>query len=263
MLIGQKHSIRQTMKDGGEQENEYLRKMLEVSVLAIANIYTGAKFDNPISQEQQMTLSACTDFIIEMFPMLGLKEIELAFKLASAGKFEGVNLETYYGKFTVQFLGKVLNSYLTHRKKVLGVYSEQEQLERNRQVKENLDAQNKDTHLHVLEEYKNLQAEWLKNGDIESIEKLATPYWAKILIKHEIINFTAEQKKEIWEEAKDLVHKELSKELNFGHDQTPANRRNLVASLRRIANDEQDSSYELKARNKYSKLIIIKSIINQ
>ena len=104
MLVGQKNNIRNTIKDGGEQAQAEVQKFLKLSILFLANTYTGANFLNPPTQEQLFTIEACSTFIIEMFPMLGMKEIELAFKMAAASKFQDLNLETYYGKFTVQHL---------------------------------------------------------------------------------------------------------------------------------------------------------------
>lgn len=262
MLTGQTHNIRTLLKDGGLETRENIEDTLSLSILFLANAYTGANFSNPPTEEQQFTINACTTFVVEMFPMIGLKEIELAFKMASAGKFHKLNLETYYGKFTVQFLGKVLNAYLTHRKKVLGTYSEQERLERNKQVKEDLDFRNENTHVHVLESYEKLKANWSKHGNIESLEKIVCSYWAKILVKQGKIVFTLEEKREILKESKIQVECELKKELDNGENQKPAHRRTLTGILQRIANNEQEPTFKLKVLNMYSKLIIIKSIIN-
>ncbi len=66
---------------------------------------------------------------------MSIGELEQAFSLAAAGKFEGVNLETYFGKFTITILGKILKAYDKTRNKVIkenGKLLEQEIKEQER-----------------------------------------------------------------------------------------------------------------------------------
>lgn len=234
--------------------------MLKLSILFLANTYTGVNFKNPPTKEQQFTIEACSSFVVEMFPMLGLKEIELSFKMASAGKFEGLNLETYYGKFTVQFLGKVLRAYISHRKNVLGVYSQQEQIEQNKKRREDEKELNDLAVKQILNDYNDLKTSYLEGHLIESENELKAN-WAKVLIREGLINFTPEQKKEIHNEAKVLLDKEIRQELMS--PKTSIVRTNQIKHiLKRVKENGYCEDYKASLTAKYSKLLILKSIIN-
>ena len=261
ILVGRQHSIRATIKNGGPQAKQEIETGLKLTLLFLANTYTGANFNNPPNQEQKLTIEVCVNFILDMFPMLGIKEIELAFSLAAAGKFEKVNLETYYGKFTVQFLGKVLKSYLKKRNNILATYEHQKELEENKKVKIDLEDRNANTSKHVFDQYEALKETFLETGDIEHLEKNVCSYWGKILVKAGVINFSQEQKQEIVKEAKEITQKEIRKEL--AQSKNTANQNRAIRTiLNDLAEQRQNPSFDLKWKNTYSKLIIIKSIIN-
>ena len=261
ILVGRQHSIRATIKNGGPQAKEEIETGLKLTLLFLANTYTGANFNNPPNQEQKLTIEVCVNFILDMFPMLGIKEIELAFKLAAAGQFEKVNLETYYGKFTVQFLGKVLKSYLKKRNNILATYEHQKELQENKKVKIDLEDRNANTSKHVFDQYEALKEKFLETGDIEELEKNVCSYWGKILVGAGVINFSQEQKQEIVKEAKELTQKEIRKEL--AQSKNTANQNRAIRTiLQDIKDQRQNPSFDLKWKNTYAKLIIIKSIIN-
>ena len=262
ILLGRRHSIRNTIKDGGKNAEALVIKNLNLSILPLANTYTGANFSNPPTQEQILTIQECSKFIIEMFPMIGLQELRLAFSMAAAGKFENLNLETYYGKFSVQFLGKMLKAYLAKRKAVIAKIEHQLSLESSKQDKKETIKKNEEAKQAVIVKYNEVLAAFKQDGRIDALEVEILPYWGKILVDAKIINFTHDIKKEIVEEAKARAKKELSKEIDFGANQKPAHKRTLRGILEDVVKGSNNESFNDRWKAIYAKLIVIKSILN-
>jgi len=262
ILLGRTHSIRSAIKSGGEEGRTMVIRNLNLTILPIANTYTGAQFSTPPTPEQILTIQACSQFIVDMFPMIGLKELQVAFSMAAANKFPKLNLETYYGKFSVQFLGKILNAYLNKRKGVIAKYEQQLSLEASKNIDKDKEEKNEATKKAIIEDYNKLLEAFRENGDIDMLEQKIMPYWGKILVNANIINFTHEQKLSIVAESKERAKREVSKEIEFGSNQSPANRRTLKAVLQAALKGEKNQSFDDKWKAIYSKLIVIKSILN-
>lgn len=78
-----------------------------------ATSYCGAaKTDMSIFDE-------CMDFTVRRFGHLACDEIREAFRLAAAGELGDVNMQSYYGLFTVTMLGAVLNAYDEYRNRIV------------------------------------------------------------------------------------------------------------------------------------------------
>jgi len=190
---------------------------------------------------------------------MSIGELEQAFSLAAAGKFDGVNLETYFGKFTITILGKILKAYDKTRNKVLiqhGKLLEQEIKEQERKQMEKLNEQVKKD---VVKKFDDLKALFLNEGIIPDLKDIRS-YWAKILIDTGIVTFTEDERKQIWLESKKLTEKEIKTQLHGGTGGT-ATKQNLRAMLRAIADGQKSMDFNQKATANYSKLLIIKSII--
>jgi hypothetical protein len=79
-----------------------------LAIVAKWRLYMGMpKDDNSIE------LALVRDFIVENYPFLTVKEIELAYNLCAKQKLENCN---YYGYFSPFYVGQVLDSYLHYRK---------------------------------------------------------------------------------------------------------------------------------------------------
>lgn len=261
ILLGQKHSIRNSIKDGGGEVRLMILKDLNLTILPIANTYTGANFSTPPTPEQILTIQACSQFIVDMFPMIGLRELQLAFSMAAANKFPKLNLETYYGKFSVQFLGKILNAYLEKRKGVLCEYEKQISIESSKPKEEVVKERNEIAQYAIIKEYNELKEAFELEGDLDVLNEKIMPYWGKILVQANIIQFTHEEKLEIVAEAKAQAKRELSKEIAFGSDQSPSKRRTLKGVLDDVLKMRKNASFDDKWQAVYSKLIVIKSIL--
>lgn len=78
-----------------------------------AKTYCGA------SKIEESAIEEMGVFVLDRFGMYGVAEIELAFSLAAAGDLGEVDLQAYYGQFSVAALGNVLNAYRNYRSRVV------------------------------------------------------------------------------------------------------------------------------------------------
>ena len=195
-----------------------------------------------------------------MFPMLGHCELELIFQLAASGKFD-INLETYYGKFSVNFLGKLLTNYLKFRNKIIATYEKEKDKNKTKNQQDEVDKKNKKTEKQIIEKYRVLKQSYKQLGVLPEFDDVHS-YWAKILIDNNIIKFTVAQKKYLWDEAKAMTEKIIKNEYS-STKMTDINKRSLRNLIKKIAEGKEDDGFNSKAVAVYSKLIIIKSISNE
>lgn len=200
ILQGRTNNIRSVLKQKDERQIKVMKNELSLSILVIANTYTGANFDKPLSQENEILINECTSFVCEFYQMLSLAEIHKAFKMAVAEKFD-INIETYYGKFNVSILGKVLKSYCDYRNKLIQAYEHEKDKLQKELEREEIERKNEITRNQVVKKYLDLKEKYHETGDEDLLRKIK-PYWCKILIDKGHINLTDEQKKECWAKAK-------------------------------------------------------------
>jgi hypothetical protein len=261
ILAGQKQNIRKVLKSGDIRSIKELKSLLSVKLLFLANTYTGAKFQSPKpTKEEAATILTCTDFIIDMFPQMSVDEIEQAFKMAYSGKVETKGLETYYGKFTVQLLGKILKSYNTFRTQIRATYDKEEKRLLSARKEAQAEELNNSTRESVISKYNELKKDYIDNFELD--ESKIKSFWGRILVEAGLINFTAEEKRAIFKEAKELVRNNLSNELmdinKPGHEL-----RKIRSIIQSYNSGFPNDDFERKASAQYSKLLIKKSIINE
>ncbi len=189
---------------------------------------------------------------------MSIGELEQAFSLAASGKFEGVNLETYYGKFTITILGKILKAYNKTRNKVLIQNEQLIEAQTKEQERKDMQELNEQVKKDVIQKFNDLKALFLNEGIIPDLKDIRS-YWAKILIDTGIIQFTEDERKQIWLESKDLTEKEIKKEILTTRG--AVNKTKLKTILKTISDGQQSTDFTQKATANYSKLLIIKSII--
>lgn len=260
MLIGRRNNIRAIIKSESHKEINSLNLNLSKSILYLANNYTGAKFDNPLTEQQLETVKDCTRFVIEEFPMLSIDEIRKAFQMAAARKFQNVSLKAYFGLFNNEILGSVLAAYLVCRRAVIAQCDKIEAEIRRKEDRLLQLKRNDDTRSEIVEKYKAVKSKFEENGDIEELELSVYPFWGKILVEEGIITFTHKQKQQIVKEAKDLTRIDINKEIVNSND--ARRRRSLKSILGEISVGIDNDSFESMWKVKYAKLVVIKSIIN-
>lgn len=93
------------------QDKKAIKTLIDTTIEFCAENYTSATNLN------EDLLKECTLFVFTNFGFLGVEEIKEAFRSAAAG-LTNVDLNTYYGKFNINILGKVLNEYKEYRKSI-------------------------------------------------------------------------------------------------------------------------------------------------
>lgn len=198
MLLGSTNPIR------NYKDNEKFQQQAFVIWTALIDVHTGVKFT---SEEQRSSFEmAWTSHIINNYPMIGLNEVALAFDMAASGRLD-IDLETYYGKFTVLQLGKLMRKYLDYRKKVLAAYSDKTLALTSRPTEEVIADRNEQTRLQVIAGYQELINTFKETHEIDK-EKIK-PFWAKILVDNGLIELSKEDKVSILGDAYELTQTEL------------------------------------------------------
>ncbi len=270
ILNGTNNNIRKVLKTGHEREIGVIKANVYGAIIYLANVYTGANFTKNKPNEPLMTkdlsdiLDACQELVINQFPMLALEELKLAFEMASAGKFEGLNIETYYGKFSVHTLGKILKAYLAYRTSIAAKYSYSLELIEARKEDALKQQKNEDAKQEIIKEFNQLKETYM--NDLEIDESKIQAFWGKILVDAGLIKFTTEEKATIYEEAKEITKVEISNAIASIGKHTPAEKTSLRAILEKANTDnglsELPIDFKRKATANYSKLLIKKAIIN-
>ena len=249
------NSLRDVLKSNDEQKIKEQYRTLNIALVIIANTYTGANFGTKLNEVDKNIIKSCADFILEFHSGLNIKEVEQAFKIASSGKFD-INIETYFGKFNVSILGKVLKAYQQLRNKIIIQIEEAEQKEQQRlkqeQDQEKISKLNAETRSYVIDQYKQIQ----ESGNIpENIPS----YWGKILVEEGIIDFNQRQKNLIYAEAKNNVQGILAKKLAAPSTKT-VDKINIRRQIKMLFSGKSNVDLDAMFLNEYSKLIVLKSL---
>lgn len=146
---------------------------------------------------EREVLEESARFIARQFGHLNISEIREAFRLAAAGKIEA-DLTTYYGMFSVNILGRVLNAYddyrtQTYREVRARINAEQQQRE-NEQRAERM----KEQFGTIAEQFQALTE---RNDKYPTWQSL--PGWfAEKVVRDDIPGFCHDEKGKMWVTAK-------------------------------------------------------------
>ena len=240
ILDGQINNFRQIIKSNDLSAIGEIRNELTLTILYIANTYTGANFNNPPTKDDWISLRACSNLVLDMFPCFGMAELELAFKMAAAGKFPDLNLETYYGKFTVNFLGKILREYKKSRNKIIMKHDELKTKEEREMTPEQICKENERAKKSIISKFINLKERYNAGGHIDFRDNI---------------------KKEIWNEAQQIAKEKLLNRIQ-SNKKTQLEKRTLKELFKKIEAGEQTDDFNQMSILEYSKLLVIKAITN-
>lgn len=187
-------------------ERQKIAPVIAENIMICARLYCGMK-DSEIMKE---TIIESAKFVLAKFQHLGVSEIKDAFQMAAANEFEDVNMTSYYGQMSIATLGDILDSYTKHRNKTIAKYLELKDKAQKQYDKE------------VEKEERNNAARQKIKTDIEaaiiSIQQGVQfwPTWqdvpvhyAETAVAEGWLEVSAEFKKIVWEESKELAKKEL------------------------------------------------------
>jgi len=252
---GQDKNIR-TLKNSGDFEAiKNAKDALWAIVLGIANSYTAANFEQPISESKSIILDNCVELVFNHYAWISSNEIKLAFELAAAGKIEA-DLSTYYGKFSVDVLGRVLFEYRKFRNKVLTDVNNLSLIEKSRQEDVEKDKKNQETRGFVKQSYLDMLDVYRDFAILDA--KKIKPFWAKILLDLGILQFSSEEKSHIWNVAKRMVAFEYLQKIKS--TPSPEGRKKIYKALFDIKNKNINSEVDADFKSKYCVLLIVRQI---
>jgi hypothetical protein len=244
MILGYESPIRNMSKDD-------ILSSLSIALPICAELYCGIRK----SEFNETVMVEAIQFIYNYYGELGAIEIKQAFEMASANKFEKVDMKAYYGQFNISMLGDILSAYKSKRNNVMNkVISEHEKnvagdtfwsevehknyLARQKviaQFKEQLNKKQKGLQL----DYKHWDELWM--------------YWAKILVDQKIVELPEVRRRQLWNDAKDIVLKRLRKTAGSFEDFYEAKSARL--QLKSLEN-RTDQTLQQKAEVIYTKLFV-------
>lgn len=215
-------------------------------------------------------LESCTAFVKLQFPEIGVFEIEDAFSMLSAGKLTA-DVRTFGWVFEPMHLGRVLFAYRKFRRGVISEYEKKYFIANKEKSDEEKEALQVKANKYAILEYKALLryfqeindpsnkevSKWVK----EVVESSVKSYWGKILASNGIIKLSNEEKYLAKGEAKEQTLNELKNERIDGRKKDVER---LAASemIKSIGCKGLDGGFVAKWQARYSKIVIIKSILN-
>jgi hypothetical protein len=240
-----------------DAQSESISRML----FACIDLYTTANLDNMEKVDMKVLISACRDQVIKHFKMLGVIEIKDAFEMFANDSLN-IKVDFYGGKFKVPHLSKILNAYLVYRKKYIATYENQSNLLDWRKPKpeEVIKQKNLEAAETIKHDYTALVTHFEENGNLQYLEKNIGLNWGKVLVNEGIIVFSIEEKKEIVEECKIYVNKQIENILLAGEVNAIA-KKGLKDMRMAFKNKEHNSNFKGRWVARYDKLIVIKSIL--
>jgi hypothetical protein len=187
-------------------DRQMIAPVIAENIMICARLYCGMK-DSEIMKE---TVIEAAKFTIQKFSHLGANEIKDAFQMAAANEFQDVNMTAYFGQMSIATLGDILDAYTKHRNKTIAKYLElkedaQKQYEKEVQKEERNNAARQKIKLDIEAAIISIQQGiyfWQSWHDVPV-------HYAEIAVSEGWVEVSAEFKKRVWEESKELAKKEL------------------------------------------------------
>lgn len=211
--LGVKKDHLQIIKQGSLQPIRTLDIMASrEAIISMLYLCTSLYMGVQNNKQDPMLYKKGAQFIIDQYSWISVNELDLAFSLASARKIE-VDLNAYYGTFSLEVVGKLLREYQRYRNKVLAA------------VEKEIEDKAKAEREEIEKDMKNqvAQAEFCKEvmkwvamanegfppfdhwNEIPSVKSRAAFQAGALKVE-------AEQKKELWAKAGELAMKEIVSE---------------------------------------------------
>ena len=187
-------------------DRQMIAPVIAENIMICARLYCGMK-DSEIMKE---TVIEAAKFTIQKFSHLGANEIKDAFQMAAANEFQDVNMTAYFGQMSIATLGDILDAYTKHRNKTIAKYLElkedaQKQYEKEVQKEERNNAARQKIKLDIEAAIISIQQGiyfWQSWHDVPV-------HYAEVAVAEGWVEVSAEFKKRVWEESKELAKREL------------------------------------------------------
>jgi len=197
VLAGMQNQIKH-MKDGDPNDPKQKAKVkIYYLVIDIAKKYFNASVDGC-----KDVFTEVVNIIFQKFGTLSANELGEAFRMAAAGELGEVNFAAYGGVFTVPNFTDILTKFTKKRQEVaMAIYRADQDLQEKVKADE-LVKQKADEYLAVL--VHRHEVEQNGNHDYKTYNDVPH-YYGKTLLEQGLISFTADEKRDIWERAKEAL----------------------------------------------------------
>ena len=225
-----------------------------ISLLAYLYALLGLKTDKLPSNEESFVIS---DFIRSKFSAYSFDDFKTAFKMAAAGELD-VDANTYQN-FSCEYIGKIMKSYDTHRNMAVIKYKQLEsEIEKNREMASLPDNTKQLNHEFLRECIIKPWNYYLKK---DVITFGIHPYFILYKVftdELNLINLSAEEKREIWSEAKKQVEVSLSKKtsnpVEFNKIRHLKDQIQLIGFDKAMEYDVKQAAYEISVKRTLIKM---------
>lgn len=239
-----------------EEATEGVLRMLYLC----ASLYMGAKPpENKDDVDKIMLYQKAASFILDNFAWISAKEIDEAFALASSGKIKA-NLKAYYGTFSIEAIGELLQAYKVYRNRVLAAVQEEiKRKEKEEEEKANREMKNLQARAEFCKEVLTWVA--MSNEDCPPFEdwREIPSIKAEAAFKSGAIIFEGDEAKikaEIWRKAGSLTLKEMERETRQEIEEGRKGQSSIKALLKTIKEGQKPKGYEGKRQKIYSQLLL-------
>lgn len=219
---------------------------LAMELQFVAMSYCGsAKTDETVFDE-------CMEFAEKQFGHLNLGEIREAFRLGAAGELGEVDLQSYYGLFTVATLGAILRAYDDYRKRIVAALRRAE----NEAYRAKLEAERMPHDSEVWMKNRLNQLIALPEPDLQN----TTAYDHDFLEKQGWMLNDKETKEAAWVEAKAIATAQVAEEMQGNN---PAIRAGLQAILRDVEAGKGNADFKSRRVGIAKRLLVCRWITQQ
>jgi len=202
------------------------------------------------NEQFKLVLIESIEFVKKNYQHIGIKEIKLAFELATTKKID-VNITPYYGTFSILMLSDVLSTYTRYRNKVMqNISFENENKGLSDEEKEKKNLQSRKEALEKM----NYAKDQYKKGIIvfNSLDEIPAHY-GRILKDYGQINYSSEIKESLYKKAKELHIRDLNMQ-KMNPNEYKVNE--IRFALKKIQDGIYDDSFKLACERIYSKLYV-------
>jgi hypothetical protein len=145
--------------------------------------------------------------IVKTFGQIAANEIEIAFRLFSAESLELDDDVKFYGKANMHTIGKILNGYMTYRRKIIASHdNEVAALRHQVQMEERGKAEREKLYAEFPTMIKEFTGKTFDDVPL---------YWYDMCLKFDMITYKEGEKRALWDEAQAIALKEPPESLDL------------------------------------------------
>ena len=145
--------------------------------------------------------------IVKTFGQIATNEIEIAFRMFSAETLELDDDVKFYGKANMHTIGKILNGYMTYRRKIIASHDNEVAALRH-QVQ--MEERGRVEREKLYSEFPTM----IKEFTGKTFEDVPL-YWYDMCLKFDMITYEEGEKRALWDEAQSIALKEPPESLDL------------------------------------------------